>query len=95
MSAAAFTANRENLADAFYGDGVSTGVPSWGGGDVLGGILWSVALYFTSPWQLLLIFLGRVDTERPSDWLMDLLAKVAGNESVPTRISKMCLSNPV
>lgn len=80
LLAAGITANREDIADAFYGDGISTGVSSWGGGDVLGGSLWSIALYFTSPWQLLLIFLGKVETERPSDWLLDRLASALGNK---------------
>ena len=80
LFAAGITINREDIADAFYGDGISTGVSSWGGGDVLGGVLWSIALYFSSPWQLLLIFLGKVETERPSDWLLDVVSKAAGNE---------------
>ena len=80
LAAAVFTSNRETIADAFFGDGISTGVAAWGIGDALGGTLWSVSLYFCSPWQQLLIFLGRVDTERPSDWLLDVLARATGQE---------------
>lgn len=89
------TNSREDIADAIYGDGVTTGVSSWGGGDVLGAILWSTSLYFTSPWQLLLIFLGRVDTERPSDWFMDILGKTAGYRSALLQRNRMPLQSPL
>ncbi len=39
-------------------------------GDLAAGLLWSVSLYFCSPLQLLLLFLGRIETERPSDWVL-------------------------
>ena len=39
-------------------------------------MLWSVALYYTSPLQLLLLFLGDVDTERPSDRILRLLGNL-------------------
>jgi hypothetical protein len=32
--------------------------------------MWSVAYWFVSPFQLLLIFLGRIEPERSSDWLI-------------------------
>ena len=35
--------------------------------DVAGAALWAVSLYYASPLQLLLLFLGRNDVERPSD----------------------------
>lgn len=47
-------------------------------GDVAGAGLWSLALYFASPLQLLLLFLGRIDTERPSDWITRRLGISAG-----------------
>ena len=72
LIAFAITSNRDDIADAIYDEGLR------GSGDSLGAVLWSVSLYFSSPWQLLLIFLGRVDTERPSDWLLSNLAKTAG-----------------
>jgi hypothetical protein len=34
---------------------------------VAGAALWGVALFYASPLQLLLLFLGRIDVERPSD----------------------------
>ena len=76
MLAAAITFNREDIADAVYDEGLRGSVS----GDTLGAALWSTSLYFCSPWQTLLIFLGRVDTDRPSDWIMSLLAKAAGLE---------------
>ena len=36
-------------------------------GDIVGSALWSVSLFYASPVQLLLLFLGRIDAERPSD----------------------------
>ena len=49
-----------------------------GQGDVAGGALWAVALYYCSPVQLLLLFLGRFETERPSDGILRLLGLAAG-----------------
>ncbi len=74
--ALAITSNREDIADAIFDEGFRGGFS----GDTLGAVLWSTSLYFCSPWQTLLIFLGRVDTERPSDWTLNLLAKAAGME---------------
>ena len=44
--------------------------------DVAGALLWSVSLYFASPLQLLLLFLGRIDVERPSDFTLLCVALV-------------------
>lgn len=74
--ALAITINREDIADAIFDEGLRGSFS----GDTLGAVLWSTSLYFCSPWQTLLIFLGRVDTERPSDWTMNLLSKAAGIE---------------
>jgi len=46
-------------------------------GDVVGALLWSVSLFYASPLQLLLLFLGRIDVERPSD--VTLLCVVRGS----------------
>ena len=74
LLALAITSNRDDIADAIYDEGIQ------GSGETLAAVLWSISLYFCSPWQTLLIFLGRVDTERPSDWLMAQLAKATGLE---------------
>jgi hypothetical protein len=71
------------VVDAIYGDGISTGIGSiglygLGAGDLAGAVLWSVALYFCSPLQLLLLFLGKIETERPSDWLLRQLGVLCG-----------------
>ena len=47
-------------------------------GDLAAGLLWSVSLYFCSPLQLLLLFLGRIETERPSDWVLHQLGMLTG-----------------
>ncbi|EIE27726.1 hypothetical protein COCSUDRAFT_55711 [Coccomyxa subellipsoidea C-169] len=74
----------EDIADAIYGDGVTSGLGSLqtasglGLGDLAAGGLWAVALYFCSPLQLLLLFLGRIETERPSDWVLRQLGRLTG-----------------
>ena len=67
--------------DALYGDGLSS--ESWAGlglGDAAGAALWSAAYWFCSPLQLLLLFLGRIETERPSDWLARGIGSALGME---------------
>lgn len=50
-------------------------------GDLCGSALWALSYYFVSPVQLLLLFLGRIDTERPSDVVMRLGGKIImGND---------------
>jgi len=59
--------------EAYSGAG-SSALPS--AGSVTSAVLWSVSLFFASPVQVLLLFLGKTDTERPSDatatWLGQL-----------------------
>ena len=43
-------------------------------GGVVAAAVWSFGLFFKSPLQILLVFLGRTDTERPSDWMLRKLA---------------------
>ena len=43
-------------------------------GNVLAAAIWSFGLFFKSPLQILLVFLGRTDTERPSDWMLRTFA---------------------
>lgn len=49
-------------------------------GDVCGSILWAVSYYYVSPVQLLLLFLGRIDTDRPSDMVKRIGGKLMGND---------------
>ena len=76
------------LQDALYGDGLD--LSSGGGGptpgDVVGAGLWAVSLYYCTPLQLLLLFLGEVDTARPSDWLLGVLGRATGQPCVPPMI---------
>ena len=73
-----------HLQDALYGDGLDLSSSSGGPtpGDALGGALWAVSLYYCTPLQLLLLFLGEVDTERPSDWLLRALGRATGQPCV-------------
>lgn len=66
----------ENIVD-FQWEGQLGGLSI---GDLTGAAIWAVALYFVSPWQLLLLFLGRIETERPSDWLLNLLGRGTGQD---------------
>ena len=50
-------------------------------GAALAAVVWAVGLFFKSPLQILLVFLGRTDTERPSDWLLRVFD---GDERVKT-----------
>ncbi len=43
--------------------------------DALAGLLWGCSLFFASPLQQLLLFLGKIETERPSDWIIMGLAR--------------------
>lgn len=49
-------------------------------GDLCGSALWALSYYFVSPVQLLLLFLGRIDTDRPSDILMRIGGRLMGND---------------
>jgi hypothetical protein len=49
-------------------------------GDLAGSALWALSFYFVSPLQLLLFWLGKIETERPSDWIMRVGGKIQGND---------------
>ena len=76
--------DRDDVADALLGDGVTSGLGALGSGggpspgDAAAAALWAAALWFASPLQLLLLFLGRIDTERPSDWALRRLGALTG-----------------
>eukprot|EP00877_Chromochloris_zofingiensis_P010405 jgi/Chrzof1/5618/Cz16g09050.t1 len=76
VAMAALTVWREPLQDIIYGDGLNASSGP-GAGDVAAGALWSVAYWFASPLQLLLLFLGKIDTERPSDWIINIIGRAA------------------
>ncbi len=67
ISALALTSLRESVVDYLFLESISSEGGGFGAGDVLGGALWGWALYFTTPVQLVLLFFGRVEAERPSD----------------------------
>lgn len=53
-----------------YGNGGGLFVANVSPGTALAAAIWSFGLFFKSPLQILLVFLGRTDTERPSDWML-------------------------
>eukprot|EP00240_Pyramimonas_obovata_P005887 CAMPEP_0118921680 /NCGR_PEP_ID=MMETSP1169-20130426/879_1 /TAXON_ID=36882 /ORGANISM="Pyramimonas obovata, Strain CCMP722" /LENGTH=337 /DNA_ID=CAMNT_0006862443 /DNA_START=168 /DNA_END=1181 /DNA_ORIENTATION=+ len=68
----------EEVQDLIYGDGLGGYSEGPSFGDITGAALWAGSLYFASPLQLLLLFLGRIDTDRPSDWVLKALGRGAG-----------------
>ena len=48
----------------------------FGNGDLLAAALWGGSLWFTTPLQILLLFLGKIDTQRPSDAALLTVAEV-------------------
>ena len=72
---------RPDLAEELlYGGAFGYGSGAVTLGSAFAAALWSFSLWFASPWQLLVLFLGKIETERPSDWLMDALARGAFGE---------------
>lgn len=78
------TSLRDEFGDVLAGaddhDGLlgSLAIAGLGAGDVAGAALWGVALWYASPLQLLLVFFGVFEAERPSDWIMGRVARAAG-----------------
>lgn len=58
-------------------DGLAGG-SAFGPGDAVAAALWTASLYFCSPLQLLIIFFGSFERERPSDWVLRQLGRLAG-----------------
>ena len=50
-------------------------------GDCAGALLWSFSYFFVSPLQLLLLFLGRIETTRPSDAIVKLGGQLLGQDT--------------
>lgn len=65
-----------DLADAL--DSFTDSFAGFGIGDAAGALLWGVALWFVTPLQLLLLFLGKIETERPSDEIIGFLGRAVG-----------------
>jgi len=68
----------EEVQDFIYGDGLGGYSDGISFGDFTGAALWAGSLYYASPVQLLLLFLGRIDTDRPSDWVLKTLGRGSG-----------------
>jgi hypothetical protein len=43
-----------------------------GAAALAGAVIWAVGLYYASPISIVMLFLGRTDSERPSDWVLRL-----------------------
>ncbi|KAF5836277.1 hypothetical protein DUNSADRAFT_6185 [Dunaliella salina] len=78
LAALCGTVWREPLLDFVYDQSISDGGEALGIGDATGGLLWALSLYFASPLQLLLLFFGFFETERPSDGVLRLLGVASG-----------------
>lgn len=66
------------LSEADNWSGLDAFGNTFAAGDIFAATLWSVSLYYASPYQQLLLFLGKIETERPSDWVMNFLARLTG-----------------
>ncbi|KAG2423379.1 hypothetical protein HXX76_015345 [Chlamydomonas incerta] len=64
----------EAVEDMIYNANMLSG-SGFGAADTLAGLLWGLSLYFASPLQQLLLFLGKIETQRPSDWIILGLAR--------------------
>jgi len=70
----------DDILDYVYGDFMfESGLLTPGG--LVGSLLWAVGLYFASPWQVLVLFLGKITTERPSDWAYTQVGRVLGYDT--------------
>eukprot|EP01023_Acetabularia_acetabulum_P026028 TRINITY_DN2478_c0_g5_i3.p2 TRINITY_DN2478_c0_g5~~TRINITY_DN2478_c0_g5_i3.p2 ORF type:complete len:317 (-),score=39.80 TRINITY_DN2478_c0_g5_i3:263-1213(-) len=77
LVAGLLTVGRDSIEDLIYGDGLGSGILGSSGGDLAAAILWSLALFYATPYQLLLLFLGKIETERPSDWTLKKLGQIS------------------
>ncbi|KAK3258097.1 hypothetical protein CYMTET_32843 [Cymbomonas tetramitiformis] len=77
IGAAIFLYDTDFVQETLYADGLgyNDGLSL---GDATGALLWGISLYFVSPLQTLLLFLGKTDTDRPSDAVITAVGKVAG-----------------
>lgn len=66
------------LSEADNWSGLDAFGSTFAAGDIFAALLWSASLYFASPYQQLLLFLGKIETERPSDSVMDFLGRLTG-----------------
>mmetsp|Transcript_26026 Transcript_26026/g.56774 ORF Transcript_26026/g.56774 Transcript_26026/m.56774 type:complete len:323 (-) Transcript_26026:763-1731(-) len=78
LASLCLTVWRDPIEDVLLSDALGGSGSGFGIGDAVGGLLWGASLYFATPLQLLLLFLGKIDTERPSDWLLRTLGVAAG-----------------
>lgn len=69
----------EWIEDIVYGDVYSVQDDGmFTAGAVASSLLWTVSLYYASPLQAVLLFLGKIDQSRPSDGVQQILGKWMG-----------------
>ncbi len=69
---------REPLEEFFFQESLTSGGGVLGLGDVIGGLLWSASLWYCTPVQLIALFFGQTDRERPSDAVMRFVGSALG-----------------
>lgn len=72
-----------SLLAALFAAGMALENREFGNGDLLAAALWGGSLWFTTPLQILLLFLGKIDTQRPSDAALLTVAEVNGRSISP------------
>lgn len=71
----------EWIEDMVYGDVYSVQDDGmFSAGAVASSLLWSLSLYYASPLQALLLFLGKIDKSRPSDLVLQQFGKWMGHD---------------
>lgn len=55
-----------------------------GAAALAGAVIWAVGLYYASPISIVMLFLGRTDSERPSDWVLRLATGTKKMEDAST-----------
>ena len=56
--------------DFASGRGAGGAMDFLSGSAIFGAVVWALGLYYASPVSVVMLFLGRTDSERPSDWLL-------------------------
>ena len=69
-SYADWTGGGDGEFDLASGRGAGGAMDFLSGSAIFGAVVWALGLYYASPVSVVMLFLGRTDSERPSDWLL-------------------------
>jgi hypothetical protein len=69
-SYADWTGKGDGEFDFASGRGAGGAMDFLSGSAIFGAVVWALGLYYASPVSVVMLFLGRTDSERPSDWLL-------------------------